>query len=240
MKIKILSYNVHKLFDITRRNYFLSQLKELLTPMDLDFVFLQEFRGLQPAKYEEDFSDDPLEHLADNVWDHFVYGKNAIHSNGHHGNAILSKYPFETWENFDISNHPWEKRGLLWGKVRVDERPLSIYCTHLDLTALGRRRQIRKIEKILSAKADGAESLIFCGDFNDWSGETSKLVKDLGVEVMPKLPDENHATFPSFFPVLSLDKIFFKNAKCAHVSVLEDDHWKKLSDHLPLYAEIEI
>src|SRR5258705_6666513 len=121
MKLKILSYNVHKLFNTLGTQYFLSALKEVLSGMDLDLVFLQEFRGLQPEEHKDDYASDPLEHLADELWDHFIYGKNAISTSGHHGNAILSKYPFLSSENFDISNHSWEKRGMLIGKINIPE-----------------------------------------------------------------------------------------------------------------------
>lgn len=240
MKIKVLTYNVHKFFNITRRNYFLSQLKELLSKMDLDLVFLQEIRGLQPTKIEEKFNKDPLEHLADELWDHFIYGKNAIYTRGNHGNAILSKYPFLSWENFNISNHKWEKRGFLLGKIEIKGRPISISCTHLDLTAMGRRRQVKKIETLLNKHTKSSDPFIFCGDFNDWNNKTSALVTNLGFECSEITLNKKSATFPSFFPLLELDKIFFRNAKCLTTHVLTDPHWKTLSDHLPLYAEFEI
>jgi len=48
------------------------------------------------------------------------------------------------------------------------------------------------------------------------------------------------ATFPSFMPVLSLDRVFLNKMTPIHAETLDHSHWKKLSDHLPLYVEIEI
>ncbi len=234
MKIKILTYNVHKLFDITGRKYFLSTLKEILSEMDLDMVFLQEIPGFLHQKVQEDFDSDPLEHLADTLWEHFVYGKNAITSAGDHGNAILSKFPFLKSENHNISNHPLEQRGFLYGVTRINGVELAVGCTHLDLTAVGRRRQIAKIGNVLKDADHKDLPFIFCGDFNDWNGQTSKLVKKMGFEGAPGL---TFPTYPSFLPLLSLDRVFFRNIQCSKLEVLSGDQWKKLSDHLPMYAE---
>lgn len=238
MKIKVLTYNVHKFFDITRTTYFLSQLKETLSKMDLDFVFLQEIPGLQPEKHKKKYDADPLEHLADGIWDHYAYGKNAIYTTGNHGNAILSKYPFIEWKNHDISNHRLEKRGFMIGRVDIKKMPIYVCCTHLDLTSVGRTKQIQKIEKYLEEETNPDQPLIFCGDFNDWRGMIKKFMQHRSLEcVSVQVKDGEFLTFPSFYPMLSLDRIFYRNATCAKVKVLTDPHWKKLSDHLPIYAE---
>lgn len=54
-----------------------------------------------------------LEALADKQWPHFAYGRNAVYDNGHHGNAILSRYPIRETSNFDVSQHSTESRGVL-------------------------------------------------------------------------------------------------------------------------------
>ena len=241
MKLKILSYNVHKLFDITGRKYFLSQLKDILIQMDLDFVFLQEIPGLQPEDHKKNYTNEPLEHLADRIWDHFVYGKNAISSTRNHGNAILSKYRFMEWKNFNISNHRFEQRGFLIGKIKKQRKTVFLCCTHLDLTSIGRKRQIKKIEEHIKEEITKDAPMIFCGDFNDWTGSISKFMKDGGYQCTSVHPKKNTTnTFPSFYPLLSLDRIFYRNIECTEVRVLEDEHWKKLSDHLPIYAEFTV
>lgn len=226
---------MHKLFDITGRKYFLSALKDIFVSMDLDFVFLQELPGVIHQSHQEKFDKDPLEHLADNLWSHYVFGKNAISSRHNHGNAILSKYPFQTSENFDLSNHRWEQRGLLLGHTEVNGKRLHLGCTHLDLTPVGRNLQVKKIAKILKTKADLDEPMLFCGDFNDWDGQTSRQIESFNLDTVATGP-----TFPSFYPVLPLDRIFFRNLKCIETRVLQDVPWKQLSDHLPILAEFEL
>ncbi len=235
MQIRVFSYNVHKLFNITGKQYFLPALKEVLSGMELDFVFLQELPGIFPSEYEKDFKNNPLEHLADNLWDHFVYGKNAISFNRNHGNAILSKYPFVHSQNFDISNHRFEERGLLMGKTEIEGRSVVVGCTHLDLTSIGRKRQVDKIKEIVDETCDRDQPMILIGDFNDWDGQTSKQVAKMGFDVSKIDP-----TFPSFYPMMRLDRVFFRNIKCSSVEVLNDRHWRKLSDHLPICAEFQL
>jgi endonuclease/exonuclease/phosphatase family metal-dependent hydrolase len=235
MKIKILSYNVHKLFDITGRKYFLSALKETLSGMDIDLVFLQEFPGVVHQNHKKDFSKDPLEHLADQLWDHYVYGKNAISSKQNHGNAIISKYPFVHSKNFNLSNHRLEKRGFLFGQIEIEEQNIAVGCTHLDLTLVGRNRQVKKIKPILQEHCEDSMPLLICGDFNDWDGQISEKMKALHLKAEKIGP-----TFPSFYPVLPLDRIFYRHLSCKKIKVLNDKHWKNLSDHLPMYGEFVI
>jgi len=232
MKIKTLSYNVHKLFDITGRKYFLSALRDILSDMDLDFVFLQEVPGMIHWDYESEFDKDPLEHLADQLWDHFIYGKNAISTRQNHGNAILSKFSFIESRNFDISNHRLEQRGFLYGKVDVEGQILALGCTHLDLTMVGRNRQIKKIKPILQENCADELPILICGDFNDWDGQTTKKMQGLDLKTEKLGP-----TFPSFYPVLPLDRIFHRHLECKKLKILDDKHWKNLSDHLPIYSE---
>src|SRR5690606_12634201 len=111
-----------------------------------------------------------FEFLADSVWDHFAYGKNAISESGHHGNAILSRFPIISQENIDISTSKLERRGLLHG---VAENPLTgqrfdLICIHLDLREFGRQRQLRSICKRIDQANDHSTPLLLCGDFNDW------------------------------------------------------------------------
>lgn len=232
MKLRAISYNVHKLFDITGRKYFLSALKDILRQLDVDFVFLQEVPGILHDSFKHQYDADPIEHLADELWDHYVYGKNAISTNQNHGNAILSKYPFVESKNTNISNHRLEQRGFLLGKVQVEEHDLMLACTHLDLTPVGRSRQVKKIKETLQSDCDPTVPLLICGDFNDWDGQTSKKMEALNL-----MGEKIGPTFPSFYPVLPLDRVFYRNLKCSKITVLNDKHWKKFSDHLPMYVE---
>ncbi len=57
------------------------------------------------------------EFLADTMWSDYAYGRNAVYPEGHHGNAVLSRFPIEYYENRDISVGNGEKRGLLYCRI---------------------------------------------------------------------------------------------------------------------------
>lgn len=83
---------------------------------------------------------------------------------------------------------------------------------------------------------------ILVGDFNDWNKKISpRLEKSLGaMEVFKSLHGKYPPTFPSIYPVLSLDRVYVHRMIPISANALRDKHWKKLSDHLPLLVEVEI
>ena len=78
------------------------------------FCCLQEVVGVHRghAARHVDWPVKPQhEFIADSVWREVAYGKNAVSHHGHHGNAVLSRFPIVAHENLDISAHAFESRG---------------------------------------------------------------------------------------------------------------------------------
>lgn len=245
MKIRILSYNIHKGFNISNTDFILEQIRKAMREVNADVLFLQEVLGDHShsrCTIPDWATAIQFEYLADTVWPHFAYGKNAIYSEGHHGNAILSKFPIIDWTNQVISTNRFEQRGLLKARVLIPqlEREIILANTHLDLTQGGRDQQAKMIIADLQKEKDTPYVLL--GDFNDWNKKISKRIEsELNVtEAFKTLHGKYPATFPSFLPILSLDRVFLNKMKAIQAVTLKDGHWKKLSDHLPLYVEIEI
>jgi endonuclease/exonuclease/phosphatase family metal-dependent hydrolase len=245
MKIRILSYNIHKGFNISNTDFILEQIRSAMREVNADVLFLQEVLGDHShnrCSIPDWATAIQFEYLADTVWPHFAYGKNAIYSEGHHGNAILSKFPIVDWNNQVISTNRFEQRGLLKARVLIPqlEREIILANTHLDLTQGGRDQQAKMI--IADLKKDSETPWVLLGDFNDWNKKISKRIEsELNVkEAFKALHGKYPPTFPSFLPILSLDRVFLNKMKPIQAITLKDGHWKKLSDHLPLYVEIEI
>jgi len=244
MKIKILSYNIHKGFTITNQDFILDRIKHALRETNADILFLQEVLGHhedEKCKIPEWETAIQFEYLADSVWPHFAYGKNAIYTEGHHGNAILSKFPIQDWSNHVISTNRFEHRGLLKVKINIPGtgQDLLIANTHLDLTQKGRDLQAGiLIEHFIVEKN---VPWILVGDFNDWNKKISQRIKtELNAEeAFQQLHGDYPKTFPSFMPMLSLDRVFYKNLIPEKAERLNFGHWKKLSDHLPLLVEFD-
>ncbi len=249
MKLKILTYNIHKGFDWGKRNYFLSEIKKLVTASKANIVFMQEVVGESDRYKKKGLIDSQFEYLADSVWNHYSYAQNAIYDNGHHGNLILSEYPIASYKNVNISTNSFEKRGMLVCKIQVSshleeqKKYIHVICTHLDLLQNGRAKQYDMLRLVIeSLEISETEPLIVAGDFNDWNQRAYEILEN---ELkMKEVHKECHGafakTFPAFFPFLTLDRIYVRNMKINLSSVISRIEKSHFSDHLPLLCEVEL
>ena len=245
MRLRVLSYNIHKGFDWNNRNYFLHEIKDLISSADADLVFLQEVVGESHQYRASGLVDSQFEFFADSIWSHYAYAKNAVYDGGHYGNLVLSKYPITHWENIDVSTNRFERRGLLVCQIEVPgfevERFYAV-CAHLDLLHRGRKLQYEMIKNKISAlNLHDRTPVIVAGDFNDWNRRATEIFEDdLGMhEAHKKLNSKYARTFPARLPLLSLDRIYIKNLNVVESGVWSRPDQKHYSDHLPLFCEVE-
>ena len=245
--IKVLTYNIHKGFSTGNRRFILHDIKESLRLVDADVLLLQEIHGervISNNRFDDWPNNRQFEFLADQVWPHHAYGKNAIYKSGHHGNAILSKYPFIIWENIDVSFMRSASRSLLHGVIQLPdiEQKIHIICVHLGLFGRERASQLSTLAKRINSHVSSDEPLVIAGDFNDWRGLAERyLHQDLGVNEVFKNTRGSYArTFPAVFPVLSMDRIYYRGLDVVHCQRMHDQPWDRLSDHTPLLAEFKL
>ncbi len=245
--LRVLSYNIHKGFSTSNRRFVLRKMREAIREVNADLVMLQEVQGShdEHKKNIKEWPSEPqFEFLADELWPHSAYGKNAVYTSGHHGNAILSKYPMTFWENIDVSNNRFEKRGLLHGMIEIPQKkkPLHAICTHLGLFEVDRREQVRKLCARIESHVAHGDPLVIGGDFNDWMVRaTSTLGKTLEVrEAFLSLNGKHARTFPSWMPALQLDRIYYRGMRIEKARTLTGPPWSQLSDHAALYVELGI
>ncbi len=242
--LRVATFNIHKGFTQFNRRMVIHELREGLRTLDSDLMFLQEVQGLNERNALR-FTGWPgapqHEYLAEERWQH-AYGRNAIYDHGHHGNAILSRYPIVSAENEDVSSHRFERRGLLHCVVMVPGWRLNLHCVcvHLSLHERGRRRQIEAIGERLESLATRNLPIIVAGDFNDWRDRASALLEQrLGMlEVTTTLRGRAARTYPSVLPMLRLDRIYVRGFKVAAAQVHRGVPWSLLSDHLAVSAEL--
>ncbi len=247
MKLKLVSYNIHKGFNFWGTKFVLHELKEGLKELNADFLLLQEVVG-ENKKFSKKFQNWPtesqMEFLADTVWHHYSYGKNAVFPDRHHGNAILSKYPILRFHNLELTTNRFEQRGLLHCEVMVEPlgKKLHLFNTHLDLLHRNRKSQLRKIIDYIKKETHQDDHAVFAGDFNDWPQLLgADLFDELGFNEGHLHVFNAHArTFPNFFPILCLDRIYFKNISIKEVKTLKEKHFEKLSDHLPISIDFHL
>lgn len=243
MKLKILTYNIHKGISGFGRRYTLEIIKNAIQDTDCNICFLQEVIG-ENKNLKSGHIENQFEYLADKVWSYYSYGKNASYPKGDHGNAILSSLPIHSEHNLNLSVNKYEQRGLLHIQVQdpVSLSTIHLLNTHLNLRNPDRLKQFLSIQNYINSNINASAPLILCGDFNDWNIQIHNLLKtnlnlkEAYEEVHQKLPK----TFPSLYPVAKLDRIYSRNLVVHSANTLKGDRWALISDHLPIFAEFNL
>jgi endonuclease/exonuclease/phosphatase family metal-dependent hydrolase len=244
ISLHVLTMNMHMGFGFLNRQFILPQLREAMRSVSADLVFLQEVHGEQQnhaQKFEHWPSTSQYEFLADSMWGHFSYGRNAVYPHGHHGNALLSKYPIVRHENLDISILGSEERGLLHCVLQVPEvGEVHAVCVHLGLKENHRQQQLKLLAGLV-ARLPVDAPVIIAGDFNDWRGKADAALAGSGLqEVFMEHFGAPAKSFPARFPLLRLDRIYVRNVTSKGPIVLTKRPWSHLSDHAPLAVEVSL
>lgn len=243
--IKIATYNIHKGYSQFNRRFVLQELRERLHEINADIVFLQEVKGADRRSSQRrhfDGAHPQHEFLAGESWLHHAYGKNSVYESGHHGNAILSRYPIVKWDNQDISAHRFESRGLLHCEMQMPgtDKVLHCLCVHLGLFSRGRIQQMEELVKRVNTIVPDDAPMIIAGDFNDWLNHAEEAmvqrlhVKEAFEHSMGKLA----RTYPCKFPMLRMDRIYYRGLTVQQAEVHAHAPWSRISDHAALSASL--
>ena len=243
--LKIATYNIHKGLSYFNRRVVLHELRERLRELNADIVFLQEVQG-EHTSHGERFHNYPEgaqhDYIAQEVWLHSVYGKNSVYEAGHHGNAILSRFPILQSFNTDVSAHRFESRGLLHCEIDLSgNKRVHCLCVHFGLFARGRRAQTSALIEYVRNEIPPDAPLIIAGDFNDWRNQMGKtLAGELQTQDVFHLYGGKLArSFPSRLPLLRLDRIYVRGFDVLQVNVHTGGNWLRLSDHAALSAQLK-
>jgi endonuclease/exonuclease/phosphatase family metal-dependent hydrolase len=247
MQFTVATFNIHKGFSHLGRRMVIHELREKLHGMAADILFLQEVQGVH-RRHAGRYRDWPLmpqhEFIADTVWHEVAYGKNAVTRHGHHGNAVLSRFPIVQHDNQDISAHAFESRGLLHCEMQLKRGMPHLHCinVHLGLFERGRRWQIRALIERIREMVPVDAPLVIAGDFNDWRSKADRsLQRDLGVlEVFTSARGRPARTFPSVLPVFRLDRIYARGLDIVSTDVHYAYPLARLSDHAALAATFDL
>ena len=244
--LRVLNLNMHKGFSSFNRRFVLNEMREAIRSSEADLVFLQEVIGEHKShqKKQKNWPEQTqYEFLADSIWHHHAYGQNAVYLDGHHGNALLSKFPIQFSANIDISCYPLESRGFLHCIIEIPSTAEKIHCicTHLGLFDYHRKKQYEMMSSYIKKNIPENAPLVLAGDFNDWLlSSRLHFARPLGLaEVFESLGASLPRSFPSWLPLLKLDRIFCRGFKILSAQTLSGKIWAQLSDHKALLAEIQ-
>ena len=247
-RVTLATYNIHKGLSPLNRKLVIHEVRDRLDLLKADILLLQEVQGAHAGNKARfaNWPDLPQhEHLAEGRYRDIVYGLNAHHHHGDHGNAILSAFPVVNWTNQNVSHHRYERRGHLMARIDIPgwSTPLTCVCVHLGLFQRSRNMQLERLAEFLQESAAHDSPLIVAGDFNDWrskkSGVSKNLFRELGLEEAFEMTHGKPArTFPAFMPILTLDRIYVRGlnvhqAKRLHGNV-DGAKWHGMSDHAGL------
>lgn len=242
--LHITTYNIHKGFSQFNRQMMVHELRKRLRELNPDIVFLQEVQGLHlgHAGNHDNWPRIPQhEFLAEETWQDAAYGCNMIYDHGHHGNAILSRFPILHSHNQDVTHLHFEKRGMLHCQIEIPKGPVAhCVCVHLSLFGYSRRKQISALAAYLDELTDPTAPLIVAGDFNDWRNHVGdQLSRSLGLrEVFSNHRGTPVRSFPASLPMFRLDRIYIRGFDVSHTEVHHGPPWSGISDHAALSAHL--
>ena len=245
--LSIATWNIHKGFSQFNRRMMVHELRDRLRELSADIVFLQEVQGLHlgHAERHADWPSMPQhEFLAEGVWQNHSYGRNMVYDHGHHGNAILSRFPFLHEHNQDVTRLRFEKRGLLHCAVKLpqlEEQSLHCVCVHLSLFARSRRYQMDALASRIEDLVPADAPLLIAGDFNDWRNHADDLLAErLGmVEVFAGAGQRPSRSYPAALPLFRLDRIYQRGLQVVGTQLHAGRPWSTISDHAALSAELQ-
>ncbi len=228
-RFTVVSYNIHGCVGRDRMRDA-DRVAATLRTLEADIIGLQEVDthsgpGLDSAQ---------MDYLPHATGLHAARGPILTRHHGHYGNLLLTPFPILAVRHIDLSIGRHEPRGALDVDIRLHERVVRVVVTHFGLLPWERRAQARQLMAALNHPRGAA--LVVMGDFNEWlpfSHSLDPLRQALHGD--GKTP----ATYPAFFPILPLDRIFVSPAE-AHIELTaEATHVTRVcSDHLPLRAAI--
>ncbi|HET7547715.1 MAG TPA: endonuclease/exonuclease/phosphatase family protein [Usitatibacter sp.] len=242
--LTVVTYNIHKGLSQFNRRLVLHEIRDRLGSLDADVAFLQEVQGRHEgnAKRHVAWPEKSQHEFLCRDGAHSCYGMNAVYQDGHHGNAVVSRFPISCWDNIDISHHPIESRGLLHCELEVQGWKKRLHCinVHLGLWARSRRFQLEWLADRIRGAVPEGEPLIVAGDFNDWQKKASDyLAAQLKlVEVFEQSEGRLARSYPAKLPMLPLDRIYVRGLGIQGTERLVGLPWSRLSDHVALAARL--
>jgi endonuclease/exonuclease/phosphatase family metal-dependent hydrolase len=240
VRLRTLSYNIHKCIGGIDRRYDPDRIVEVIQKLDIDVAMLQEVDG-GAARSNRDHQVDLLAErlgLRYRTW----FPNVDVRGGGQYGNAILSRYPIIESTNLDLSIRFKKRRSALHAVLRVRhddvDRTVHVYNMHLGLARYERRRQLRMfLDSHPFQNLHHDTPIVVGGDLNDVYGGLGELLVPAGFRGIERRP----LTFPAWGPLRALDAIFVRGAMdFLRLSRCDSELARRASDHRPLVAEVRL
>jgi endonuclease/exonuclease/phosphatase family metal-dependent hydrolase len=237
--LRIVTYNIHKCRGMDRR-VRPERIVRVLMELRPDIVALQEVVSREGGAREE----DQARFVAEELGFHFAFGENRRHKGGRYGNVVLTRFPIESHQNYDISTI-WgrENRGCLRTDVRLNDATLHVFNVHFGTRFFEQRKQARKLVDdgiVVNDELRGPR--IVLGDFNEWlRGSVTHTMTAHLDKANVRRHLKKSRTFPGRFPIFRLDHIYFdRTLRLKRLARHRSETALVASDHLPLVADLSL
>lgn len=238
--LRIVSYNIHKCRGLDQK-VSPARIAKVLHGLKADVIALQEV----VCEESKDESTQQARYIAAHLGGfQFCFGENRRIGESPYGNAILSRLPILSCQNYDLTAGPREKRGCLRADIQLPEGiVLHLFNTHLGTGFMERRKQAKLLlhESALN-NPKFAGSRVVLGDFNEWTRGLVTQMLSAHLQTVDLRPEFRRLpSFPSYLPFMHLDHIYFdKLVQLKHFSMDRRKGTLIASDHLPLIADFEV
>jgi endonuclease/exonuclease/phosphatase family metal-dependent hydrolase len=236
--VRLLTYNIHKGVGGSDRRYRLERVIDVVRHEQPDLVCLQEVDfNVKRSRF-----DDQPAILADRLHANAaLFQLNVPHRDGGYGNLILSRWPFRAQHSVSLRLGRRKPRGAQLVVVETPQGPLHLVNWHLGLAEKERRWQVgHLLEHALFAESSHLPTLI-AGDFNDWRNTLGRHRFSIHHFEQLTAPTKRFRSFPAFFPVASLDKIYRRGpVHVQEATRVLNRHSRRASDHLPLVIDFSL
>jgi endonuclease/exonuclease/phosphatase family metal-dependent hydrolase len=101
---------------------------------------------------------------------------------------------------------------------------------------------VQRLADFVTQQVPPGDLLVVAGDFNDWGEKLDAPMLEIGLKraVAAAGGASRSLTFPSLMPVFSLDRFYLRGLDCRSTLVPRGVSWARMSDHLPLVAELDL
>jgi endonuclease/exonuclease/phosphatase family metal-dependent hydrolase len=232
--VRVVTYNIHTCIGVDRR-YDPGRIAAVLRKIDADIACLQEVDVRRGTGRHA----DQWAYLGEATGCRVILGAGVRVEGGRFGNAILTRFPLLTARSIDLTVAGYEPRGAIDADLLLGDRVLRVIATHFGLRAGERRLQANRLMAALGGSLPPhrreADAVLLMGDLNEWRGRSGAIRvfdRRLG-------PSAAERTFPSWLPVLALDRIYADGpAVLREVGVYRSPLARLASDHLPLVGNL--
>jgi endonuclease/exonuclease/phosphatase family metal-dependent hydrolase len=240
---RILTYNVHRCLG-TDGKLSPARIAAVIDSCEPDIVALQELDVRRIRSGGVDQAHEIAREL-DMRHVHFHPALRVLEEE--YGDAILTARPSKLVKAGALPGlatwHSNEPRGALWASVEVDGVEVQVINTHLGLR---RAERIAQVETLLGPQWLGDPAcrnpVIFLGDLNSVPrSEAYRKVARKFRDARKGAARGLQATYPSRYPFLALDHVFFGGAvEILRAECIRTPLSRIASDHLPVLVEFQL